>query len=131
MPPEAVANPDIDIDLYLYDPNGVQVASSTSGGTDELIDIPSPMDGTWTLYVHGWETLGVSQPYDLYSWSISATPGGNMTIASAPGSATNGVAATVNVSWTGATAGQWHLGAVSHTGDVGLMGLTLINVDNR
>jgi hypothetical protein len=35
------------------------------------------------------------------------------------------------VSWSGATAGQWHLGAVSHTGDVGLMGLTLVEVDNR
>jgi hypothetical protein len=35
------------------------------------------------------------------------------------------------VSWSGATLGEWHLGAVSHTGDVGLMGLTLVDVDNR
>jgi hypothetical protein len=54
-----------------------------------------------------------------------------MTIDSAPASATLGAVETINVSWTGATAGQWHLGAVSHTGDVGLMGLTLVNVDNR
>ena len=80
MPPDSVADPNVDIDLYLYDPDGVQVASSTNGGTDEQIDISAPMDGTWTLYVHGWQTLGVSQPYNLYSWAISATPGGNLSI---------------------------------------------------
>jgi subtilisin family serine protease len=131
MPPESVTNPDIDLDIYVYDPNGNQVASSTSGGTDELIDIPLPMDGTWSVYVHGWQTIGASADYDMYSWIISATPGGNLTIDSAPTSATLGAVETIDVSWTGATAGQWHLGAVSHTGDVGLMGLTLVNVDNR
>jgi hypothetical protein len=131
MPPEAVADPAIDIDIYVYDPNGNFAASSTSGGTDELIDIPLPMDGTWSVYVHGWQTAGPSADYDMYSWIISATPGGNLNIDSAPTSATLGAVETIDVSWTGATAGQWHLGAVSHTGDVGLMGLTLVNVDNR
>jgi hypothetical protein len=132
MPPEAVADPDTtDIDIYVYDPSNTLVASSTAGGTDELIDIFNPVDGAWTVYVHGWQTAGPPADYDMYSWAISATPGGNLTIVSAPTSATNGTTGTINVSWTGATAGQWHLGAVSHTGDVGLMGLTLINVDNR
>ena len=36
-----------------------------------------------------------------------------------------------DVSWTGASAGEWHLGVVSHTGADGLLGLTLIDVDNR
>ena len=131
MPPEAVGDPAIDLDLFLYDPNGVQVATSTSGGTDELIDIALPADGTWSLYVHGWQAAGPSADYDLYTWAISATPGGNLSIDDAPTSATIGATETIDVSWTGATAGTWHLGAVSHTGDVGLMGLTLINVDNR
>jgi hypothetical protein len=67
----------------------------------------------------------------MYSWAISATPGGNLVIDSAPNSATLGAVETIDVSWTGATGGQWHLGAVSHTGDAGLMGLTLVDVDNR
>jgi subtilisin family serine protease len=132
MPPESVADPDaIDLDIFVYDPNGVQVASSTSGGTDELVDILLPQDGTWSVYVHGWQTAGPSADYDMYSWIISATPGGNLTIDSAPTSATLGAVETIDVSWTGATGGEWHLGAVSHTGDSGLMGLTLVNVDNR
>ncbi|MEZ4661541.1 MAG: S8 family serine peptidase [Caldilineaceae bacterium] len=131
MPPEAVANPDIDIDIYVFDPDGNIAAASTNGGTDELIDIASPQDGTWSVYIHGWQTVGGSAAYDMYSWIISATPGGNLTIDSAPAAAAIGQIGTVNVSWSGATAGQWHLGAVSHTGDAGLMGLTLVNVDNR
>jgi hypothetical protein len=132
MPPESVADPAaIDLDIFVYDPNGTQVATSTSGGTDELVDIELPMDGTWSVYVHGWQTAGPSVDYDMYSWIISATPGGNMTIDSAPASATLGLIDTIDLSWTGATAGVWHLGAVSHTGDVGLMGLTWVEVDNR
>jgi subtilisin family serine protease len=131
MPPEAVNDPNIDLDIFVFDPNGSLVASSTSGGTDELIDIPSPMDGVWSVFVHGWQTAGPSADYDLYTWILSATPGGNLVISSAPTAATIGTTGTVNLSWSGATLGQWHLGAVSHTGDTGLMGLTLVEVDNR
>jgi subtilisin family serine protease len=130
MPPEAT-EPDADLDLFVYDPNGTLVASSNSGGTDELIDIQLPMDGTWSVYVHGWSAPGGDSDYDMYSWALSATPGGNLVINSAPTSATLGAVETIEVSWTGATAGEWHLGAVSHTGDAGLMGLTLVDVDNR
>ena len=45
--------------------------------------------------------------------------------------ATLGVTESIDVSWTGATAGEWHLGVVAHTGDSGIMGLTLVDVDNR
>jgi subtilisin family serine protease len=130
MPPEAT-EPDADLDIFVYNPLGQQVASSTAGGTNEQVDILLPMDGTWSVYVHGWAAPGGDSDYDMYTWAISATPGGNLAIDSAPSSATIGTVSTVNVSWSGATAGQWHLGAVSHTGDVGLMGLTLVNVDNR
>jgi hypothetical protein len=130
IPPEAT-EANADLDVYVFDPNGDFAASSTLGGTDELVDIFLPADGTWSVYVHGWAAPGGDSDYDMYSWVISTTPGGTLMIDSAPGSATSGAVEPINVSWTGATAGQWHLGAVSHTGDVGLMGLTLINVDNR
>jgi hypothetical protein len=130
IPPEAT-EANADLDVYVYDPSNTLVATSTLAGTDEQVDIFQPADGTWSVYVHGWSAPGGDSDYDMYSWVISATPGGNLMIDSAPTSATSGAVETINVSWTGATAGQWHLGAVSHTGDSGLMGLTLINVDNR
>jgi hypothetical protein len=122
------------LDIFVYDPNGNFAASSTSGGTDELIDVLLPMDGTWSVYVHGWQTGGPSVNYDMWTWIVSATPGGSLTVDAAPASATLGATETIDVSWTGLTSGSlgsWYLGAVSHTGDVGLMGLTLVEVDNR
>jgi hypothetical protein len=130
MPPEAT-HPDADIDLFVFNPSGQLVAASTRPGTEEEIDISSPADGTWKVYVHGWAAPGGDVDYDLYSWVLSATPGGSLTVDSAPEEAVTGETATVEISWTGATLGEWHLGAVSHTGEGGLMGLTLVEVDNR
>lgn len=130
IPPEAT-EADADLDVYVYDPNGDLVAASTLGGTDEQVDIESPMDGTWTVYVHGWAAPGGDSDYTMYSWAISATPGGNLSIDSAPTSATLATTGTIDVSWTGATAGEWHLGAVSHNQGATVIGLTLIEVDNR
>ncbi len=131
LPPDAVADPNIDLDLYLFDPSGAQVASSGNGGTDEKIDVASPADGEWTLYVHGWQTGTGQAAYRLYDWVVpNQQGGGNLSITSAPSSATLGAQDTVTAAWTGA-GGVWNLGAVSHTGDSGLLALTLVEVDNR
>jgi subtilisin family serine protease len=130
IPPEAT-EAEADLDIFLFGPGGTLVASSTNGGTDELIDIVDPADGTWTLYVQGWAAPGGDSDYDLYSWILSSTPGGNLTIDSAPASATIGATETIEVSWTGATVGEWHLGAVSHSDAGGVIGWTLVEVDNR
>jgi subtilisin family serine protease len=130
IPPEAT-EADADLDVYVFDPSGALVASSTKGGTDEQVDIDFPDDGTWTVFVHGWSTPGGDSDYTMYSWAVSATPGGSLSIDSAPTSATLGQSGTVDVSWTGATLGQWFLGAVSHNQGSAVLGLTLVEVDNR
>lgn len=131
IPPEAT-EANADLDVFVYNPSGVRVASSTLGGTDEEVTIQNPANGTWTVYVHGWAAPGGDSDYTMYSWAVpSAAGGGNLTIVSAPTSAVVGVTGTINVSWTGATAGQWHLGAVSHNEGATVLGRTLINVDNR
>jgi subtilisin family serine protease len=135
LPPESVGNPNVDLDVFVYDPNGNQVASSTNGATDELIEITLPADGVWSVYVHGWQTAGPSVTYDMWTWAVPLTPGGgSLSLDSAPASATVGVAGTIDVSWSGLTSGDladWYLGAVSHADAGGLIGLTLVNVDNR
>ncbi len=130
IPPEATEE-DADLDIFVFDPTGTLVAASTNGGTDELVDIVEPMDGTWSVYVHGWATPGGDSDYDMYNWVLSSTPGGNLIIDTAPASATLGLTEPISVSWTGANDNEWHLGAVSHGGDTGLMGLTIIDIDNR
>jgi subtilisin family serine protease len=130
IPPDAT-EANADLDVFVANPSGTIVASSTLGGTDELVDIVLPTAGVWTVYVHGWSTPGGDSDYDLYAWVISATPGGNMSVDSAPASAVIGTSGTIDVSWSGAFTGAWHLGAVSHSDASGIIGMTLVEVDNR
>jgi subtilisin family serine protease len=133
MPPEGT-EANADLDIFVYNPSNVQVASSTAGGTDELINISNPANGTWTVYVHGWSAPGGDSDYDMWTWAVPAATGGSLSISSAPTSATIGTIGTITVNWTGLTSGgigDWYLGAVSHTGPSGFMGRTVVNVDNR
>jgi subtilisin family serine protease len=122
------ADPAIDIDLYLYNEDGEEVASSGAGGTDELIDLSVPADGTYTLYVHGWQTLDQTVDYNLRTWEVSLDPGTSLSVTGAPTAAVLGAVGTVDVAWTGLDAGTSYLGGVSHTGPDGLLGVTLVSV---
>ena len=131
MPPGS-AETGADLDVYVFNPSGQLAASSTAGDTDELVNISNPADGTWTVYVHGWLTPGGDSDYTMYSWAIPVAGGGSLVVDSAPTEAVIATTGTIELSWTGATLGQWHFGAVTHTGDGGaVLGRTLIQVDNR
>ena len=120
---------DDDIDLFLEDSSGNIVAASTNGGTDELIELTLPADDTYTMVVHGWSVPSEPLAYTLHYWAVPLASGGSLSVDSAPASATIGATETIDVSWSGLAAGTQYLGAVSHTGDIGLMGLTLVEVD--
>jgi subtilisin family serine protease len=117
-----------DIDLFLEDSSGTIVAASTNGGTDELIELTLPADDTYTMVVHGWSVPNEPLPYTLHYWEVPLASGGSLSVDSAPTSAMVGQTSTIDLSWSGLASGSY-LGAVSHTGDVGLMGLTLVEVD--
>ncbi|WP_420452333.1 S8 family peptidase [Ilumatobacter sp.] len=122
--------PGADLDLYLADSTGTIVATSTSPGTNELIDVPLPPDDTWTLYVHGWQTVGTEVGFGVRTWSVPLEAGtGPMEITSAPASAELGATATIVASWEGLEAGVDHLGAVSHSRGAELLGLTLVDIE--
>jgi subtilisin family serine protease len=116
-----------DLDLYLVDSAGNVVAKSTNGsGADETISLTLPADDTYTLVVHGWSVPSAPLAYTLDSWIVSATPGGSMSVTSAPTSATNGQTATIAVGFPAVPAGTTELGAVSHSDATGIIGLTII-----
>ncbi len=122
------ANPNVDLDLYLYDSAGNQVASSTAGGTAELIEV-FPADTSYTLYVHGWQTAGSDVAFEVQTWSVPATPGtGALVIEDAPTTVTIGQQATITASWSGLDPGQDYVGAVAHANSDGLIGLTLVEI---
>jgi hypothetical protein len=128
---EMVIAGDDDIDLFLEDSSGNIIAASTSGGTDELIELTLPADDTYTMVVHGWSVPNEPLPYTLHYWEVPLASGGSLSVDSAPASATIGATESVDVSWSGLAGGTTYLGAVSHTGDVGIMGFTLVNVDTH
>ncbi|MGH8914803.1 MAG: S8 family serine peptidase, partial [Acidimicrobiia bacterium] len=124
----------VDIDLFLFNSAGEEVARSTSGGTDELIDVTLPPSDTYTLYVNGWQTTFLpgegEVDYSLSVWTVPLTTGGSLAINAAPPSATQGTVGTVEVGWTGLTTPGSYLGAVSHSDASGILGLTLVEVDS-
>ncbi|MEL6892135.1 MAG: S8 family serine peptidase, partial [Actinomycetota bacterium] len=123
-------NPDVDIDLFLFNSAGEQVAASTAGGTAESIDIVLPPDDTWTLFVHGWQTFGGDVDFTVRAFDVPATPGtGALVVDSGSGPVGIGDDVTVSASWTGLDADTEYLGAVSHSNASGLLGLTLVEID--
>jgi subtilisin family serine protease len=124
-----IPGPD-DIDLFLEDSSGNIIASSTAGGTNELIELWLPADDTYTMVVHGWSVPNEPLPFDLYSWVVPLASGGSLVIDSAPTSATAGTVGTIDLSWSGVSAGTRSYGLVSHADGSGLMGFTLVEIQN-
>jgi hypothetical protein len=122
---------DDDIDMFLENSSGDIVAQSTNGGTDELIELVLPADDTYTLVVHGWSVPNEPLPYDLESWLVPLASGGSLSVDSAPSAAVIGDTGTVDVSWSGLSAGTNYLGAVSHSDGSDIVGLTLVSVDTN
>jgi hypothetical protein len=128
---EMVIPGDDDIDLFLEDSGGNIIAESTSGGTNELIELLLPADDTYTMVVHGWSVPNEPLPYTLSFWEVPLASGGSLSVTSAPSTVVVGETASIGIQWAGLSSGTEYLGAVSHTGPSGLMGLTLVGVDTN
>jgi hypothetical protein len=119
-----------DLDLYVWTYPGFSfVGSSGSGTSAEQVDIAFPTSEYYFVAVHGWQTDGPDASYTLFDWSVSATPGGSLSLDSAPAAAVIGAPGSIDISWSGLAADQKYLGAVSYADAGGLFGLTLISVD--
>jgi subtilisin family serine protease len=120
-----------DLDIFVYGPGGTLVASSTAGGTSEIIDLYEPAPGTYKVYVHGWGTGGQVVGYTAHSWSVSdAADAGTLQVTSAPASATIGTTGTVEYSWSGVDADSTEIGLLVYSDGSGEIGRTLVSVDN-
>jgi subtilisin family serine protease len=124
------ANPGAtDLDIFLWK-DGAQVASSTAGGTNEVIDIDDPAPGNYILYIQGWQVVdpppGVG--YTFHRWDVPRVAS-SLAIGTAPPSATLGTVGNVDATWTVAGPGNY-LGAVSHSDGTTNFGYTLVEVDN-
>jgi len=122
---------DDDIDLFLEDSLGNIIAQSTNGGTDEFIELVLPANDTYTMAVHGWSVPNEPLPFTLNYWDVPVASGGSLSVDSAPASAVAGAVETIDISWSGLSAGTSYLGAVSHSDAGGLLGFTTVEVDTN
>ena len=52
---------------------------SADGDSNEMVTFVDPPAGTYTVYVHGFNTAGPSANFTLYEWQLGSTSAGNMT----------------------------------------------------
>jgi hypothetical protein len=117
-----------DIDLYVYN-GSTQVGSSGGGTAAEQVNLLNPAAGTYTVYVHGWQTTGgAPSPFKLHTWVLGSTATGNMTVA-APASAVTGTTGAVTLAFSGLTPGVKYLGSVAYSGLAGLPNPTIVRVN--
>ena len=121
-------NPGSDIDLYVYR-GSTLVGSSTSGTSDEQVNLLNPAADTYSVYVHGWGPAGnVPTPFKLHSWVLGSTAAGNMNVA-APATAVLGTTGTINLTFSGLAAGTKYLGSVAYAGATGMPNPTIVRVN--
>lgn len=126
-----ISAPSTDLDLYMYDSSGKQVATSASGGSDESIVLDAPASGTYKVYVHGWSVGPNPVDYKLHTWAISSRPNyGSLRVTSAPTSATSGTTGTIKFSWSDVPSGTTAYGLLVHRDGKGRIGTTVVEAKN-
>ncbi len=120
-----------DIDLYLCDAKGNEVAASTAAGTNELIELANPDAGDYTLYVHGWQVVTSPLAFSIDHWQVVRGVGDpELVVSPTSATATIGGVIDVTASWSGALPGTSY-GVVDHTMTGGeSLGMTLVRVTN-
>jgi len=123
---DANATPGSDLDLYVY--RGTTLVGSSGGPTaTEEANLLNPPAATYTVWVHGFATANPSN-FTLFTWVLGSTAAGNMAV-SAPVMATIGGTGTINLTFSGLTAGAKYLGSVAYGGIASMPNPTIVRVD--
>jgi len=115
-----------DLDVYVYR-GGTRVGQAADGDSNEMVTFTDPPAGTYTVYVHGFNTNGPSASLTLFSWQLTSASAGNMTVPG-PVATTIGGTVPVNLSFTGLTNGTWYLGQTIYNDGTNDIGSTIVNV---
>ncbi|HWS52657.1 MAG TPA: S8 family serine peptidase [Pyrinomonadaceae bacterium] len=121
-----------DLDLYVYNGSGALVGNSGGSTSAEAVNLVNPAAGTYTVYVHGWQTDetagGPGANYTLFSWLLGSADAGNMTLAG-PASAVNGATSAVSLSWSGLAPATKYLGSIVYRENATTHATTIVRID--
>jgi len=115
-----------DLDVYVYR-GGVRVGQAADGDSNEMVTFTDPPAGTYTVYVHGFNTNGPSADLTLFSWQMTSADAGNMTVPGPVGTSTGGTV-PVDLTFTGLVGGTWYLGQTVYNDGTSDIGTTIVNV---
>jgi subtilisin family serine protease len=132
-------DPGHDLDMYLFycpDFACTQIDASLGVSSDERVSVTLPasddtIDDPYVVFVHGFNTASGAPATSIqFDWSVLDDLG-NLTV-TAPASATSGQTGSVDLQWAGLSTGPGakQAGAVSHSDANGVIGLTIVNIEN-
>ena len=124
---DANVTPPSDLDLYVTNSANAIVGASGSGTSNEQVNLLNPAAGDYTVWVHGFGVTGTAN-FTLFRWLLGTTAAGNMAV-SAPASATQGVTAPINLTFSGLNPATKYLGSVAYGGSTGLPNPTIVRID--
>jgi len=126
--------PDTDIDIFVYykfDDGTLQLVDQSAGGTaDESVTVTD--SGNWVVFVNVFNNpAGDTAPLAVkgYDFVVGGSAAGNLTATPASQSVTLAGTATVNLAWSGLTAGQHYLGVVVYGDGTSSIGDTIVSIN--
>lgn len=104
-----------DLDLFVYK-DGELVELSASGASDEQVTLLDPGEGTYQVYVNGFNTPGGSTSYALANFVVPSADVGNLAVQPDPAVATQGDPLVLTATWSGLDPALRYLGVISYGG---------------
>ncbi|MGB5246405.1 MAG: S8 family serine peptidase [Woeseia sp.] len=135
---DSLTDGDDDLDMYIYycpdNVNCSRIGESGGETSREQFSVLLPGAGTYVVYVHGFATDNVNggpgAVYDIAAWQFGLDDDQqNMTV-TAPAAVTAGTTEELTVDWTNLDTGTIYLGGISHTTPAGLVGITVVIIQN-
>ena len=120
-------SPASDLDLYVFDGEFNQIASSGSGTSTEEVNLLNPVADTYYVLVDGYAT-GNPSTFTLFTWVLGSAAAGNMTV-TAPAAASIGAIGAIDLTFSGLAPATKYLGSVAYGGSDGMPNPTIVRVD--
>jgi subtilisin family serine protease len=116
-----------DHDMMLLAPDNTTAVYSGNDGTDEAVQMVSPVAGNYKVCVLAWG--GTAMTHKLHSWVVTSADASGTLNVLLPGNVVAGGTATAGITWSGLANGGHYIGGVQYKDPTGaVVGATVVNI---